>query len=138
VKDWRTEEPDNLFPTPQDAALYLAGLAGFWGGIGALLIAVAAAAPSLAVAAISVLAIASMFVTMRAIRKLEGRITGRVVRPWPFGYPSLRIQVTATLPSTVMAAAQKLNFHAAIVAMAMYSLLIIDFFALVAIWAAKR
>jgi hypothetical protein len=37
-----------------------------------------------------------------------------------------------------MAAAQKLNLHAVIVAMAMYSLLIIDFFALVALGAAKR
>lgn len=138
MKDWRVEEPDNLFPAPQDAALYLAGLAGFWGGIGAFAIAAAAAASSLAIATISVLTIASMFVAMRATRHLEGRITGRVVRPWPLGYPSLRVQVTATLPSTVMAAAQKLNFHAVIVATAMYSLLVIDFFALVAMWAAKR
>ena len=50
-----------------------------------------------------------------------------------FGYPSLRIHLIATLPSTVIAAAQKLNLHAVIVAMAMYSLLIIDFFALVAL-----
>jgi membrane protein implicated in regulation of membrane protease activity len=56
--------------------LYLAGLAGFWGGIGALLIAVAAAAPSLAVAAISVLTVASVFLTVRAIRRLDGRIAG--------------------------------------------------------------
>jgi membrane protein implicated in regulation of membrane protease activity len=56
--------------------LYLAGLAGFWDGIGALLIAVAAAAPSLAVAAISVLTVASVFLTMRAIRRLDRRIAG--------------------------------------------------------------
>jgi hypothetical protein len=137
MKGWRVEEPDNLFPAPQDAVLYLAGLAGFWGGIGAFMIAVGGGAPSLVIATISVLLIASVFVSMRAVRKLEGRITGRLVRPWPLGYPSFRIQVIATLPSTVMAAAQKLKWHAVIVTMAMYALLILDFVALV-IWAAKR
>jgi hypothetical protein len=138
MKDWRVEEPDNLFPAPQDAALYLAGLAGFWGGIGACMIAAAVAAPSFAVAGIFVLAGACLFVTMRAVRKLEVRITGRVVRPWPLGYPSLRVQVIATLPSTVMAAAQRLRFNAVVVTIAMYSLLIVDLFALVAMGAARR
>lgn len=76
MKDWRIEEPDNLFPAPRDAAWYLAGLAGFWGGLGVCGIAVAAAAPSLAVTAIVVLVGVSLLVTMRAVGKLEGRITG--------------------------------------------------------------
>ena len=75
---------------------------------------------------------------MSAVRKLEGRITGRVVRPWPLGYTSFRVHVIATLRSTVMAAAQRLNFNAAVVAIAMYSLLVIDFFAFIAVWAARR
>jgi hypothetical protein len=137
MKGWRVEEPDNLFPASQDAVLYLAGLAGFWGGIGAFMVAVGAAAPSLVLATISVLLIVSTFVSMRAVRKLEGRITGRLVRPWPLGYPSFRVQVIATLPSTVMAAAQRLKWHIVIVTVAMYSLLILDFFALV-VWASKR
>jgi len=130
MSDWRLEEPENLFPKSRDAAVYLAGLAGFWGGVGIFMFAAAFAAPSVAVAAIAILMIASMFLTMRSVRKLDARITGREVRSWPLGYPTFRAQVTATLPSTVMAAAQRLRFNAVIVAVAMYSLLIIDFAAL--------
>src|SRR5579859_6614880 len=130
MSDWRVYEPENLFPAPGDAALYLAGLAGFWGGLGVAMFAAAFAAPSVAVTAIAILMVASMFLTMRSVWKLDARITGRPVRPWPLGYPSFRAQVTATLPSTVMAAAQRLSFNAVIVTVAMYSLLIIDFVAL--------
>jgi hypothetical protein len=136
--DWRVEEPSNLFPASQDAALYLTGLAGFWGGVGVSMIAAAVGAAPFAVTAIAVLTLASLLVTMRAIRKLEGRITGRMVRSWPLGYPSLRIQVIATLPSTVMAAAQRLKFNATLVGIAMYSLLVVDLVALIAVWAVKR
>jgi hypothetical protein len=129
MSDWRVEEPENLFPTPRDAALYLAGLAGFWGGVGVFMFAAAFAAPSVTVAAIAIPMVASMFLTMRSVRKLDARITGREVRSWPLGYSSFRAQVTATLPSTVIAAAQRLSFNAVIVAVAMYSLLIVDFVA---------
>ena len=135
---WRLEEPDNLFPAPRDAALYLAGLAGFWGGVGVFLIVAAFAVTPVVVAGVAVLMLGSLYVTMNAVRKLEGRITGRVVRQWPLGYPSLRIQVIATLPSTVIAAAQRLHLNAVVVAIVMYSLLVIDFFAFVAVWAARR
>ncbi len=135
--DWRAEEPDNLFPAPRDAAFYLGGLAGFWGGVGVFLILAAVGATPVVVVGVAILMLGSLYVTMRAVHKLERRITGRVVRPWPFGYASLRIQVIATLPSTVMAAAQRLNFNAVVVALAMYALLVIDFVALIAL-AAKR
>jgi len=130
MSDWRIEEPENLFPAPRDAALYLAGLAGFWGGVGLFMFAAAFAAQSVLVAATAIPMVASMFLTMRSVRKLDARITGREGRPWPFGYPSFRAQVTATLPSTVMGAAQRLGYNAVVVTVAMYSLLIIDFVAL--------
>jgi hypothetical protein len=134
---WRVEEPDNLFPAPRDASLYLAGLAGFWGGMAAGLIAAIAAAPSLVVWVFLVSALGGGFLHLNATRKLEGRISGRTVRPWPLGYASFRTQVFATLPSTVMAAAQRLNFNVILITVAMYSLLVIDFFALIA-WGSKR
>ncbi len=131
------EEPDNLFPAPRDAAPYLAGLAGFWGGVAAGLIAALAAVPSLVVWVLLVSALGCGFLHLNATRKLEGRISGHSVRPWPLGYASLRTQVIATLPSTVMAAAQRLNSNAMLVTVAMYSLLVIDFFALI-LWGSKR
>ena len=137
MSDWRVEEPENLFPAPRDAALYLAGLAGFWGGVGVLMFAAAFAAPSVAVEAIAILMVASMFLTMRSVRKLDARIRGREVRSWRLGYPSFRAQVTATLPSTVVAAAQRLSFNAVIVAVAMYSLLVLDFVALLVLSSRK-
>jgi len=134
---WRVEEPDNLFPAPRDAALYLAGLAGFWGGIAAGLIAVIAVAPSLVVWVLLISALGCGLLHSNATRKLEGRISGRTVRPWPLGYASFRTQVVATLPSTVMAAAQRLKWYTVAVALAVYSMLVIDLFALV-VWGSKR
>jgi hypothetical protein len=134
---WRVEEPDNLFPAPRDAALYLAGLAGFWGGIAAGLIAAIAAAPSLVVLVFLIAALGCGLLHSNATRKLEGRISGRPVRPWPLGYASFRTQVVATLPSTVMAAAQRLKWHTVVVALAVYLLLVIDLFGLV-VWSSKR
>jgi hypothetical protein len=137
AKDWRAEEPENLFPQPSDALGYIGGLAGFWGGIGAMTIAASAAAPGLVVVAIFVLACVSIYMYGRAVGSLERRITGRSLRSWPFGYASLRVQLIATMPSTVMAAAERLKWHAVIVTLAMYSLLVVDFVALV-VWGSKR
>ncbi|TMF77281.1 MAG: hypothetical protein E6I12_08780 [Chloroflexi bacterium] len=107
MKSLTMEEPDNLFPARRDAVLYLIGLGGFWGGVAVLLIAADAALPSFVVVVFSGLAIACAFLHMSTTRKFEGRLTGRPVRPWPFGYASFRTQVIATLPSTVRAAAQR-------------------------------
>jgi hypothetical protein len=46
MKSLTVEEPDNLFPTPRDAVLYLIGLGGFWGGIACGLVAADFGAPS--------------------------------------------------------------------------------------------
>lgn len=129
--------PDNLFPAPRDAFLYLAGLAGFWGGIALGLIAAIAAAPSLVVWVFLISALGCGLLHSNATRKLEGRISGRRVRPWPLGYASFRTQVIATLPSTVIAAAQRLRWHAVVVALAVYSLLVADFVAFVG-WGLRR
>jgi hypothetical protein len=131
------EEPDNLFPTRHDAVLYLIGLGGFWAGIAAALVASDAAVPSSIVVVLVVVAVACAFLHMNTIRKIDGRITGRSVRPWPFGYASFRTQVIATLPSTVMAAAQRLKLNPVVVTVAMYSMLVVGLFALVA-WPATR
>lgn len=103
------EEPDNLFPARRDAVLYLVGLGGFWAGVAVILIAADARLPSLVVVAFFGLAVSCAFLHMNTTRKFEGRLTGRSVRPWPLGYVSFRTQVIATLPSTVMAAAQRLK-----------------------------
>src|SRR5438046_966738 len=121
MKSLTMEEPDNLFPARRDAVLYLIGLGGFWGGV----------------VVFSGLAIACAFLHMSTTRKFEGRLTGRPVRPWPFGYASFRTQVIATLPSTVMAAAQRLKWNAIVVTAATYSMLVIGLIALIA-WPTTR
>lgn len=131
------EEPTSLFPTRRDAALYLAGLSGFWGGIALVLIAAEVTAPTFTFVLLVALLFASTVLIMNATRKLEGRLSGKVVRPWPFGYASLRTQVIATLPSTVMAAAQRLNLNAIVIAAAVYALLVVDFVEMV-IWSGKH
>jgi hypothetical protein len=50
----------------------------------------------------------------------------------PFGYVRFRTQVIATLPSTVMAAAQRLKLNAVVITIVMYSMLAIGMIALVA------
>src|SRR5260370_41283089 len=69
MSDWRVYEPENLFPAPGDAAWYLAGLSGFWGGLGGAMFAPAFAAPSVAVAAIAIVPVASIVRTMMSVRK---------------------------------------------------------------------
>lgn len=137
MKSLTAEEPDNLFPARRDAVLYLIGLGGFWTGIAVILIAADAALPSFVVIVFSGLAVSCAFLHMSTTRKFEGRLTGRSVRPWPFGYASLRTQVIATLPSTLMAAAQRLKWNAIVVTAAMYSILAIGLIALVA-WPTTR
>jgi hypothetical protein len=137
IRSLGTEEPDNLFPGRGDAVVYLSGLGGFWGGIAAALVASDAGLPSVVVIVFAVVAVACVFLHMNTIRKMERRMTGRSVRPWPFGYASLRTQVIATLPSTVMAAAQRLKVNAVLVTVAMYSTLVVGFIALVA-WPSTR
>lgn len=90
MKSLTAEEPDNLFPARRDAVLYLIGLGGFWTGIAVILIAADAALPSFVVIVFSGLAVSCAFLHMSTTRKFEGRLTGRSVRPWPFGYASLR------------------------------------------------
>ena len=133
MKSLTVEEPDTLFPTHRDAVIYLIGLGGFWGGIAAALVATDLTIPSFVAAAFVVLALPCVFLHMNTTRKLDGRINGRVVRPWPLGYASLRTQVIATLPSTVMAAAQRLKINAVLVTVAMYSMLVIGLVAFVAL-----
>jgi hypothetical protein len=137
MKSLTVEEPKNLFPTRRDAGLYLIGLGGFWGCCAAALIAADAVAPSFVVVVFFVVAGICGFLHMNTTRRFEGRISGRSVRPWPFGYASLRTQVIATLPSTVMAAAQRLKWHAVMLTVAIYSLLIVGLVALVA-WPTNR
>jgi hypothetical protein len=81
----------------------------------------------------AVLALPCAFLHMNTTRKLDTRIHGRVVRPWPFGYPSFRTQVIAAFPSTVMAAAQRLKLNAIVVAVAMHSVLVVGLIALLAV-----
>jgi hypothetical protein len=133
MKTLAVEEPENLFPARRDAVVYLIGLGGFWGGIAAALITTDARLPSFVAGAIAVLALPCGFLHMNTTRKLDGRITGRVVRPRPFGYARFRTQVIATFPSTVMAAAQRLKLNAIGVTVAMYSVLVVGLIALLAV-----
>lgn len=131
------EEPNNLFPARRDAILYLLGLGGFWGGIAVGLIASDVAVPSFVVLVFVVAALGCGLLHMSTTRKFQARMSGRPVRPWPFGYASFRTQLIAILPSTVMAAAQRLNWNALVVTVAMYSLLVVALIALIA-WPTHR
>jgi hypothetical protein len=137
MKSLTVEDPGNLFPERRDAILYLVGLGGFWLGIAAALIGADAGLPSFVFGAFIVAAVGCSFLHMSTTRKFETRISGRSLRPWPLGYTSFRTQLIATLPSTVMAAAQRLKLNAIVVTVAMYSALVVGLIALVS-WPAKR
>jgi hypothetical protein len=115
--------------------MHLAGLSGLWGGFAATCLAAALDSPSAVTLAAAIVTIGGIVVSMSATRKLEERITGRRVRPWPLGYPGLRAQILSTLPSTVIAAARRLNLNAPLVAGGVYGLLaagVVAFFLLFA------
>lgn len=131
MKSLTVEDPGNLFPQRRDAVSYLVGLGGFWGGAAGGFVAADLGAPSSVVVVFFMVAIGSWLPLVYALRKLEHNMTGRSVRPWPFGYLSLRTQILAILPSTVMAAALRLRLNAVIVTVAIYAVLVIGFIALV-------
>ena len=137
MRSLTVEEPENLFPERRDAVLYLVGLGGFWFGIAASVIAADAAVPSFVIVAFFVVALGCGFLHMNNTRGFERRINGRSVRPWPLGYASFRTQMIATLPSTVMAAAQRLKLNAVLVTVAMYATLVVGFIAMM-VWPTKR
>ena len=137
MKSLAVEEPANLFPARRDAVLYLIGLGGFWGGIGAGMVATDIGAPSFVTVVFFACALGSVPLLLNATRRLEYRMTGQSVRPWPFGYVSFRTQVIATLPPTVMAAAQRLKWNAVVVTVAIYTTLVVRLIALVALPATR-
>ena len=132
MKSLAVEDPENLFPRARDAVVYLTGLGGFWGGVTASLIAADTKLPAFVISVLMVGAVVCAFSLMNTVCRLESRMTGRSLRPWPLGHPSFRTQVIATLPSTVMAAAQRMKWNAVAVTVAIYGLLIIGLIALVA------
>jgi hypothetical protein len=131
-------QPDQLFSTKGEARLYLVGLFGFWAGFGGASMLWLISAPSTLVIAAFVVLAAGWLVAGKATRRLEEHLTGRSVRPWPFGFPRLRTQLEATLPSTVVAAAKRLDMNPPAVAIAVYGLLALDMVAFVATWYARR
>ena len=133
-----TTESGGPFATRVDALWFLAGLAGFWGGFAVICVAAVAGWPSLFVLAGFVVVAAGAMAQGRSTRRLEERISGRTVRAWPFGYPSFRTQVVATLPPTVVAAARRLDWDARLVVGLIYGLLAIDLVALVVLFSSHR
>ena len=103
--------------------MLLLGLAGFWGGMAALGIAGALRLSSPVV--IGLLPVVFTGAVMNATRRLEERITGHKVRPWPFGYPRFRTQVKATMPWTIADAAARLGLNGNLTAAGLYLLLVV-------------
>jgi len=124
-------EESELFPNRSDAALLLLGLTGFWGGAAAIGLAGALRLPSFVVSALLPVLFAGVLLAMNATRRLEEHITGRRVRPWPFGYPSFRTQVRATMPWTIAEAADRLGLNGNLTAAALYFLLVV---AVASVW----
>ena len=129
---------DQLFSTKQDATLYFVGLVGFWAGFGGACTLWLIGAPTIAVIAAFAILAGGWLVAGQATRRLEEHLIGRAVRPWPFGFPRLRTQLEATLPSTVVAAAERLDMNPLPVAIAVYLLLALDLVAFVATWYARH
>ena len=105
--------------------MLLLGLAGFWGGMAALGIAGALRLPSPVVIGLLPVVFTGAVLIMNATRRLEERITGRKVRPWPFGYPRFRTQVKATMPWTIADAAARLGLNGNLTAAGLYLLLVV-------------
>lgn len=118
-------EETELFPNRSDAALLLLGLAGFWGGMAAVGVARALRLPSFVVIVLLPVLFAGAVLAMNATRRLEERLTGRKVRPWPFGYPRFRTQVKATMPWTIADAADRLGLNGNLTAAGLYLLLVV-------------
>jgi hypothetical protein len=124
-------EKTELFPNRNDAILYLLGLTGFWGGGAALGIAGALRLPSFVVIGLLPVVLAGAVLIMNATRRLEDHLTGRKVRPWPFGYPRFRTQVKATMPWTIADAADGLGLNGNLTAAGLYVLLVV---AVASVW----
>ena|SRR5258708_19170032 len=121
-------EPTELFPRRTDAALYLSGLGGFWISWG-LTVAVALAqgsrgqSPVIPVGA--ALAFGSYGVLYLGLRRMEINIRGDQARRWPRG-PGMGTQLRGALPSTMSLAGRRLGFNGRLVAVALYSALVLD------------
>jgi uncharacterized protein YjeT (DUF2065 family) len=127
-----------LFQSRSDAAWHLVGLGGFWAGWAAVVLVWLVRAPGvLVLGGLSILVI-GVVASMKSTRKLEERMTGRHVRPWPFGYPRMRTQIATMLPSTVNAAARRLGLNAMLVDVVIYGLLGADLVLLVAMFSLLR
>jgi hypothetical protein len=128
AKPQKMTEPAEMFPRRSDAALYLSGLGGFWISWG-LTVAVALAqggrsrSPFILVGAALVLS--SYGVLYLGLRRMEINIRGDKARPWPRG-PSMGTQLRGALPSTMSLAGRRLGFNGRLVAVALYSALVLD------------
>ena len=124
-----------------DAAWYLAGLTGFWGGFAATCLVATAGGGSITTwigLPPVVLVFGSAAVLLRSINRLETALTGRRVRPWPLGYASLSTQIKATLPWTIAAAGERVGLNGRGVAIGLYVLLLLDLISFLLVMSTRR
>jgi hypothetical protein len=134
----RPGEPVQPFATRWDAARFLLGLSGFWAGFAGICLTWISNAPGLVIILPVALSIAGAVLHGQSTRRLEEAMTGRSVRPWPLGYTRLRTQIQATIPSTVIAAAKRLDTNVILVTSVIYALFAADLVAFVATWYVRR
>jgi hypothetical protein len=122
-------EPTSRFPRRADAAWYLGGIAGFWGGVAAVLLTALAVGHN-TTSPIWIVPIVLVTVGVVALqvglRRLEYTMRGRAPRAWPFGYLRMSTMIHGLLPRTMVAAGERLGLNGAVVAAALYVLLALD------------
>lgn len=134
----KTRDTRELFETKGEAVRYLAGLAMLWLGFGLTCVFWILGAPAVGVVSALAVLVVGWSLTIASSHRLDERLTGRRMRPWPFGFLRLRTQVQATLPSTVTAAARRLDANPLSVTIVIYALLLLAVTALLASWLVSR
>lgn len=122
-----------MFPTREDAAWLLLGFSVFavaWAlVIATLRLAGGRFEPGVVVPLAGLLVLGAAILEI-ALRRLQVRLTGRPIRPWPVGLVSLSTLATAISPSAVTEASTRVGLNGRVVTTLIYALLALDAIAL--------
>jgi hypothetical protein len=119
------------FSTTRQATFFVAGLTAFFGGflaVVALFAAYGAHAPDRGPVLIAAVlffgvALAGHFVWIGALRYVQENLTGERPRPYPMGYPSLRVISRSLSVATIREAAKMLSIPGPLLVAWLYGLL---------------
>jgi len=122
-----------MFPTREDAAWLLLGFSVFAIAWALAMITIRIAGGHFepgVVLPLGILLVLSAAILEVALRRLQVRLTGRRLSPWPFGLVSMNTLALAIAPGTVGEAATRVGLNGRLVITLIYAVLAADFIAL--------